>query len=194
MVSMAPFRNARGSVGAALPLSELEVVGEDGQSLADGEVGEITLRGPCVFAGYWRRPADTAHALRTGRLHTGDNGCMEGGLLWYKGRLASKELIKTGGENVYPAEVEAVLRQHPQVADVAVIGVPDAHWGESVRAICVVTVATADGESPLEQELIDFVAQRIARYKRPRNIVFVKALPKQPDGANDRLRIRQLYS
>lgn len=190
LATMAAWRSVPGSVGWPLPLCAVEIVDEQGLAMPTGEVGEIVLRGPCVFAGYWGRPADTAFALRAGRLHTGDCGRLDAqGLLWYSGRLATKELIKTGGENVYPEEVEAVLRQHPHVVDVAVIGVVDAHWGESVRAICV----ASDGASPSEQQVIDFVGERIARYKRPRAVVFAAALPKKADGTNDRDRIKQLY-
>lgn len=190
LVTLAPWRDMPGSAGLPLPLSAVDIVDEQGQPLPAGEVGEITLRGPCVFAGYWRRPTDNANVFRSGRLHTGDSGHLdEQGVLWYRGRLATKELIKTGGENVYPEEVEAVLRLHPHVVDVAVIGVADAHWGESVRAICV----TSDGTAPSEQQVIDFVGERIARYKRPRAVVFAAALPKKADGTNDRERIKQLY-
>ncbi len=190
LVSLAPFRDAPGAAGFGLPLASIEIVGEDGQPLSDGEVGEIAVRGTCVFLGYWRRPADNALVFRDGCLHTGDSGYFDGlGRLWYSGRLASKELIKTGGENVYPAEVEAVLRQHPALLDVAVIGVADAKWGESVLAVCV----GAKGEMPSEQDVIDFVGERIARYKRPRKVVFVPGLPKKADGTNDRERIRQLH-
>lgn len=190
LVTLAPWRDQPGSVGQPLPLCAVDIVDEQGIVLPAGEVGEITVRGPCVFAGYWRRPADDANVFRSGRLHTGDSGLLDAhGVLWYKGRLAAKELIKTGGENVYPEEVEAVLRQHPHVFDVAVIGVVDAHWGESVRAICV----ASDGATLSEQQLIDFVGERIARYKRPRAVVFAAALPKKADGTNDRERIKQLY-
>lgn len=190
MVTLAPRREASGSVGRPLPLCALEIVNEQGNPLPAGERGEITVRGPSVFAGYWQRPTDNAQVFRSGRLHTGDSGHIDAsGLLWYGGRLATKELIKTGGENVYPEEVEAVLRLHPHVADVAVIGVVDAQWGEAVRAICVVT----DGASLSEEELIDFVGERIARYKRPRAVAFAASLPKKPDGSNDRDRIKQLH-
>ncbi|WP_372656971.1 AMP-binding protein [Hydrogenophaga sp.] len=191
LVSLAPWRDLPGSVGLPLPLCAVDIVDEQGLPLPTGETGEIALRGPCVFAGYWQRPADNAQVFRSGRLHTGDSGHLDAqGVLWYSGRLATKELIKTGGENVYPDEVETVLRLHPQVVDVAVIGVVDAHWGESVRAICV----AAEGARPSEQELIDFVGERIARYKRPRVVVFAATLPKKADGSNDRERIKQLYA
>lgn len=190
LASMGRFSDAPGAVGFPLPLCSIDIVDDEGLSLPMGDVGEIVVRGPSVFAGYRGRPAETARTLRDGCLHTGDSGRFDAqGRLWYVGRLAVKELIKTGGENVYPSEVEAVLRQHPALREVAVIGVPDPSWGEAIKAVCTV----ADGAAPTEQELIDFVAERIARYKRPRFVIFVPALPKQADGSTDRERIRQLY-
>lgn len=141
-----------------------------------------------MFAGYWNRPRDTAPALRDGWLHTGDAGSLdEQGRLFFHGRLAVKELIKTGGENLYPAEVEKVLREHAAVADAAVIGVPDAKWGESVRAVCVLRGAVT------EQALIDFVGSRIAPYKRPRTVLFADVLPLEADGTHDRAKITALF-
>jgi acyl-CoA synthetase (AMP-forming)/AMP-acid ligase II len=190
LVSLGAFRDAPGATGFPLPLCAIEVVGDNGLPAASGKVGEIIVRGPSVFLGYWRRPADNKQVFRDGWLRTGDSGSFdERGRLWYRGRLAAKELIKTGGENVYPAEVEAVLRQHPALVDAAVIGVPDARWGEAVKAVC----APANGMTPSESEVIDFVGRRIARYKRPRFVVFVSALPKKSDGTNDRENIRRLY-
>ena len=190
LVSLAPSRSASGSAGFPLPLCAIDIVDEEGLPRPCGEVGEIVVRGPSVFLGYWKRPLDNDHVFRGGCLHTGDSGYLDAeGRLFYSGRLAVKELIKTGGENVYPAEVEAVLREHPALRDAAVIGVPDGQWGEAVKAICT----PAAGATLTEDEVIAFVAQRIARYKRPRSVVFVPALPKRPDGSNDRERIRQLY-
>jgi acyl-CoA synthetase (AMP-forming)/AMP-acid ligase II len=188
LVTMAPFRDAAGSAGRAMPLLEVSVLDEDGQPLPPGQVGEIVVRGRSVFAGYWNRPENTALALRNGWLHTGDAGSLdEQGRLFFRGRLAAKELIKSGGENVYPAEVEKVLREHAAVADAAVIGVPDARWGESVRAVCVLRSAVT------EQALIDFVGSRIASYKRPRAVVFADVLPLKADGTHDRNRIVALF-
>ena len=111
------------------------------------------MRGATVFKGYWNLEADTAFTFRNGWHHTGDMGYFDAdGYLWYAGRMPEKELIKTGGENVYPAEVENAIRQHPSIADVVVIGVPDLNWGEAVKAICVLhslKAATAE-------EVIDF--------------------------------------
>ena len=185
LASMGAFRDAPGAAGFPLPLCAIDVVDENGDPTQHGATGEIVVRGPSVFLGYWRHPEDNEHVFRGGWLHTGDSGRFdEQGRLWYCGRLAAKELIKTGGENVYPAEVEAVLRQHPAIVDVAVIGVPDA-----IKAVCVPAGALA----PSESADIAFVGARIARYKRPRLVVFVPALPKKADGSNDRERIRLAF-
>jgi long-chain acyl-CoA synthetase len=101
-------------------------------------------------------------------------------------RKAEKELIKPGGENVYPAEVERVILEHPEVADVSVIGVRDLEWGEAIKAVCVLKT----GSSLTPQGLIDFVASRIARYKKPKHVAFVPALPKAQDGSTDRQKVK----
>jgi long-chain acyl-CoA synthetase len=190
LATLGRFRDAPGAAGFPLGLSAIAIEGEDGRLLPPGETGEIVVRGPCTCLGYWQRPEDNARLLRGGWLHTGDSGRLDAqGRLWYVGRLAAKELIKTGGENVYPSEVEAVIREHPGIAEVAVIGVMDAQWGESIKAVCVARA----GAPPLDQEEIaDFVASRIARYKRPRFVVFIDALPKKADLGVDREAVRKL--
>ncbi|MBT2326682.1 AMP-binding protein [Variovorax paradoxus] len=191
LATLGRFRDAPGAAGFPLALSSIAIEGEDGRLLPLGETGEIIVRGPCTCLGYWERPEDNARLLRGGWLHTGDSGRLDTqGRLWYAGRLAIKELIKTGGENVYPSEVEAAIREHVGVAEVAVIGVADAQWGESIKAVCV---AHPGASPPTQEEISDFVASRIARYKRPRFVVFVDALPKQPDGAVDRKAVRKLF-
>jgi len=190
LVSIGPSRDAPGAVGFPLPLCAIDIVGEDDSSLPIGETGEIVVRGPSVFLGYRGRARETARTLRGGWLHTGDMGRFDAdGRLWYSGRLAVKELIKTGGENVYPSEVEAVLRQHPALLDAAVFGVADPQWGEAVKAVCVPVADVV----PTADELIAFVGSRLARYKRPRIVVFVQALPKRSDGDHDRAQLRELY-
>ncbi len=105
--------------------------------LPPGAVGEIAVKGPMVFKGYWELPEDNAYAFRDGWHHTGDLGRFDSdGFLFYAGRKAEKELIKPGGENVYPAEVEKVILQHPAVAQTVVIGVPDPKWKEGIKAVC----------------------------------------------------------
>jgi acyl-CoA synthetase (AMP-forming)/AMP-acid ligase II len=114
------------------------------------------VRGPMVFKGYWRLPEDTAYTFREGRHHTGDLGRFdEEGFLWYAGRKAEKELIKPGGENVYPAEVEKVILQHPAVEKTVVFGVPDPKWKEGIKAVCTLK----EGQSLEATALIDFVGK-----------------------------------
>jgi len=152
-----------------------------------GVTGEIVVRGPMVFRGYWRCVEDTAFTLRNGCHHTGDLGRFDAdGYLWYAGRSPAKELVKPGGENVYPAEVERALLEHPAVAQAVVFGVPDARWGEAVKAVCVLR----PGQALAAEALIEFVGQRIARYKKPRQVVFVTALPQAAAGGVDRAAVK----
>jgi long-chain acyl-CoA synthetase len=164
-----------GSVGT--PRSVVEVaVGEVGRFLPPGEVGEVLVRGDVVMAGYWKQPAATADALAGGWLHTGDVGSFDSdGFLTLRDR--SKDLIITGGNNVYPREVEEVLLRVPGVAEVAVVGRPDAEWGETIVAFVV-----AQGRSPDASELDAACLGQLARYKRPREYRFVAALPKNSYG------------
>jgi acyl-CoA synthetase (AMP-forming)/AMP-acid ligase II len=186
--TLSPFRERPGAAGRATFLSTVAVVDELDQVLPENQVGEIVVRGPLVFKGYWRRDADNTATLRNGWHHTGDMGRFdEAGYLWYAGRSPAKELIKPGGENVYPAEVEKAVREHEAIAEVAVIGVPDAQWGEAIKAVCV----CRPGRAVSPAELIDFVAGRVARYKKPKHVVFVAALPKTAQGATDRAKVKQ---
>jgi long-chain acyl-CoA synthetase len=190
VVTMSRWRERPGSAGRTAFLNVVEVVDELDQVLPPGQVGEIVVRGPMVFCGYWRRDDDNAMTFRNGWHHTGDMGRFdEDGYLCYAGRSPAKELIKPGGENVYPAEVEKVLREHEAIAEAAVIGVPDPQWGEAVKAVCV----RRPGRSVAAEELIDFVAGRLARYKKPKHVVFVDALPRNAQGAVDRAKIKEQH-
>ena len=189
-VTMASYRDRPGSAGRPTFLNTVAVVDDADHPLPAGEVGEIVVRGPSVFAGYWNCEADTAVTFRNDWHHTGDNGAFDAdGYLWYKGRSPAKELIKPGGENVYPAEVEAALVAHPAVLEAVVFGVPDVEWGEAVKSVCVLK----PGQSVTGEELIAFVATRIARYKRPKHVVFAGALPKTANGAIDRNQVKDAY-
>jgi long-chain acyl-CoA synthetase len=166
-----------GSAGVARTSVEVRVVDGDDEPVATGATGEIVVRGDIVMAGYWANEEATAEALRGGWLHTGDVGSIdEGGYLYVLDR--SKEMVITGGNNVYPREVEEVLLTHPAVQECAVIGVPDAYWGESVHAVVVLrpgTIATAD-------ELRAHCASSLASYKKPRTLEFLESLPKNAYG------------
>lgn len=187
-VTLSPWRERPGSAGRATPLNLVAVADELDRTLPANEVGEIVVKGPLVFRGYWRRDADNALAWRNDWHHTGDLGRFDAdGYLWYAGRSPAKELIKPGGENVYPAEVERTISEHPAIADVAVIGVPDAHWGEAIKAVCV----CRPGAAVSAAALIDFVGGRIARYKKPKHVVFVAALPRTASGSVDRAKVKQ---
>jgi acyl-CoA synthetase (AMP-forming)/AMP-acid ligase II len=189
-VTLSPYRERPGSAGRPTTHNRVLIVDDADQPLPDGQSGEIVVRGPGVFLGYWRSEADTAFTLRNGWHHTGDLGAFDGqGYLWYKGRSPVKELIKPGGENVYPAEVERVIASHPEIAEVVVIGVPDAQWGEAIKAVCV----CKPGQAMTVQTLIDFVGERIARFKRPKHVVFTDILPKTADGAIDRAKVKDAH-
>ena len=186
-ITLSPWRARPGSAGRATWLNLVAVVDEIDRALPAGEIGEIVVRGPLVFRGYWRRDDDNALAWRNDWHHTGDLGRFDAdAYLWYAGRSPAKELIKPGGENVYPAEVERTLREHEAIAEVAVIGVPDAQWGEAVKAVCV----CRPDKSVTAAALIDFVGGRIARYKKPKHVVFVAALPRTASGVIDRAKVK----
>lgn len=164
------------SVGRAGLGAEIRVVDERGRDVPRGTVGEIVVRGPMVTGGYWGQPGATVQALRDGWFHTGDGGRMDAdGYLFIADRL--KDMVISGGENVYPAEVEAVLRSHPALADAAVIGVPDERWGEAVHAVVVLRASHAGGEAALRDELGPWCRRQLAGYKCPRSIEFIAALP-----------------
>ena len=190
LASFGPYNDRPGAAGRMLPLAEVRLVDDHGQPVPTGKVGEITMRGPMVFRGYWNLPDDTDYTFRDGWHHTGDLGRFdERGFLWYAGRKAEKELIKPGGENVYPAEVEKVILQHPAVEEVVVFGVPDPKWKEGIKAVCKLK----KGERLDARALIDFVGERIARYKKPQYVDFVSELPLQDDGSIDREKVKELY-
>jgi long-chain acyl-CoA synthetase len=175
-----------GSVGVAQSPVQVAVLGEDGQALPCGEVGEVAVRGDTVMAGYWRNPEATAAAIRDGWLYTGDVGCLDGeGFLTLKDR--SKDLLISGGSNIYPREVEEVLLTAPGVAEVAVVGAPDAEWGEIVVAFVVL----APGAQADHAELDAHCLARIARFKRPRRYVFVDGLPKNHYGKVLKTELRE---
>lgn len=179
-----------GAAGRPGSLVDLKIVDEFDREVDKGKPGEIVIRGPLVFQGYWREEDLTKHTFREGWHHTGDMGRVdEEGYLWFVGRKAEKELIKPGGENVYPVEVEKVILEHPSIHEVSVIGVPDTKYGEGIKAVCVLR----PNAKLSEHELIDFVAVRIARYKKPGYITFVESLPKREDGSIDREKVKATY-
>lgn len=169
-------RRKTGSAGRAMFHTDLKVVDAAGVQVPPGEAGEILLRGPHLMTGYWNLPEATAEALRDGWLHTGDVGVLdEDGFVYVRDRM--KDMIISGGENVYPAEIENVLLSHEGVADAAVIGRPDTRWGEVPVAVVVRRDPALEPAS-----LVEFARERLARFKCPAEVHFVDALPRNPSG------------
>lgn len=178
------------SVGVARVGTAVRVVDSEGNSLPDGEIGEVIVSGPTVMAGYLGRPDATSQTLRDGWLHTGDLGRFDRGMLTLLDR--SKDLVITGGANVYPREVEEVLRTHDQVTDVAVIGIPDDEWGERVVAF---VVTTPDLPADQVHSTLDaFCLDTMARYKRPKEYHLIDDLPRNGAGKVLKTELRQQLS
>ncbi len=187
----AELEKAPALLTAGLPRTDVEIriVNEAGQPLPAGSAGEVLVRGGVVMKGYWNNPQATAESLRQGWLHTGDLGYLdERGFLYLVDR--KNDMILSGGYNIYPREVEEALMEHPQVAEVAVFGVPDPEWGESVKA----AVRPRDPQAPPSvRELIAFCRERIASFKKPRSVVFVEEIPKNAYGKTLRRELRERF-
>ncbi len=186
-----PERHAHRLASCGTPVigNQIRLLDDAGQEVPDGEVGEICVRGPLVMQGYWNKPEETAHAFRHGWLGTGDLARRDAdGYLYIVDR--SKDLIITGGFNVFPREVEDILTQHPAVANAAVIGVADAKWGEAVTGFVMLRA----GMSVDAQELIELVKQQKGAVHAPKKIEFVQALALTPLGKLDKKAIRLQYA
>lgn len=176
-----------GSIGFSAPFLEARIVDFNGGDVEEGSIGEIWLRGPTVTDGYWNRPDLTEAAFTDGWFRTGDLARMKDGVVYLADRL--KDMYISGGENVYPAEVEAVIAAHPGVADVAVMGVEHPEWGEVGLALVVA------GEAALsDHDIQSHCASRLASYKRPKHVVFVDAIPRSASGKVQKHILRQTYS
>ncbi len=176
------------SCGVPYPGTIIRCVDADGQPVPPGEVGEIVIKSDFVMKGYWNRPEATEEAIRNDFFHTGDAGYLdEDGFLYIHDRV--KDMIISGGENIYPAEVENAVFAHPDVADVAVIGVPDEKWGETVKAV----VVCQPGASPEPDAIIAFTKSRIASYKCPKSVDFIDVMPRNPSGKIIRKNMREKY-
>jgi long-chain acyl-CoA synthetase len=181
-------RERLASVGLPQAVVEVTVRDPAGRALAPGEIGEVCVRGDVVMSGYWRNPEASASALRDGWLWTGDLGAFDAdGFLTLKDR--SKDLIVSGGSNIYPREVEEVLLRHEGVAEAAVVGRPDPEWGEAVVAFVV-----ARGAAPDAAELDRLCLEHIARFKRPREYRFVERLPKNNYGKVVKSELRAMIA
>lgn len=179
-------KDKHGSVGKALPFLQAMVVDELDNPVPSGQVGELVCKGPNVMQGYHRLPEATAQAIRNGWLHTGDLAFMDDeGFFYIVDR--KKDMIVSGGENIYPREIEEVLLCHPAIADAAVVGEPDELWGESVKAAVVLKKGAALGS----REVIEYCKIHLAGYKKPRKVVFMDALPRNASGKVLKQRLRE---
>lgn len=176
------------SAGRAVIGSEIRVVDEDDNPLPIGTMGEIVVRGPQVMKGYWNLPDETAEAIRDGWMHTGDAGTLDDeGFLYIQDRI--KDMIVSGGENIYPRVIEEVLFKHPAIADAAVIGVPHDRWGETVKAI----VQLREGASATEDELMEFCRGRLGGFECPSSVDFIDSLPRNASGKVLKRELREPY-
>lgn len=187
MVTIGPADQCPGSAGRAVPLHRVAIHRADSTPAEPGETGQIVVHGPALMRGYWQRPDENAQVLAGGWLRTGDLGMLDAeGNLWFRGRLPTKDLIKTGGENVYPHEVEAALRATGLITDCAVLGLRDPHWGERVVALC-------QGAGVDAAAVLRALDGKLAGYKRPRTLRFVDDLPRGPAGQVDRDACRRIF-
>ncbi|AVO50181.1 o-succinylbenzoate--CoA ligase [Melaminivora suipulveris] len=178
-----------GSIGKPIAHVEYRIADESGQDVPAGETGELLIRGPNVFVGYWQKPEASAEALRGGWFHSGDLARQdEAGYYYIVDR--KKDMVISGGENVYPAEVEQVLYRHPGIAEVAVIGTPDARWGEAVTAVIVPRA----GMQLDEGELIGWCRERLAHFKCPRVVQFIDVLPRTATGKVLKRELRRRWT
>ena len=176
------------SCGVPYPGTIIKCIDENGNEVPQGDVGEIVIQSGFNMKGYWKRPEATEDAIKNGYFHTGDAGFFdEDGFLFIHDRV--KDMIVSGGENVYPAEVENAIFGHPAVADVAVIGVPSEKWGEEVKALIV----PKEGENPSEADIIAWTKERIAGYKCPKSVEQIEVMPRNPSGKILRKDLREPY-
>ena len=168
--------------------TQVRVVDADDNDVPNGTIGEVLARGPQMMKGYWNQPDATEEALHGGWMHTGDAGVLdEEGFLYIQDRV--KDMIVSGGENVYPRVIEDVLFKHPAVAEVAVIGVPDEQWGETIKAIIVLR----PGMTATPEGIVDFCRGKLGGFERPRSVDFVDALPRTPSGKVLKRKLREPY-
>jgi fatty-acyl-CoA synthase len=177
-----------GSVGIPVFHGDVKIVNEEGGEVERGEVGEIVVSGPTLMSGYWGRREATEETIRDGRLHTGDLAKVdEEGFFYIADR--KKDVIISGGENIYPAEVEKVFLEHPKMSDVAVVGIPDERWGEVGMAFIVLQ----EGERMTEDEALKFCEERMAKFKIPKSVMFLKELPQTASQKIMRYKLREEY-
>lgn len=188
MPSVAGTRLHPDSVGRAIPFTEVQIVGPNTQRLSAGEIGEVWVRSPGVAKEYWRKPEASAETFVDGWCRTGDLGQLtKDGYLILSGR--KKDMIKSGGENIYPIEVEQVLLAHPDISDAAVIGVPDDRYQEAVCAVIV----PMPGREITSEQIVEYCRENLASYKKPRHVYVVSALPRTPSGKIMKFKLKETF-
>ena len=176
------------SCGRAVDSIDMDVVDGDGNSVAPGEIGEIIIRSPSIMSGYWNLDDETQKTIRGGWLHTGDSGYRDSdGYYYLRDRI--KDMVISGGENIYPLEVERVLVRHAAILDVAVIGIPDEKYGEALLAVCVLV----EGASLTTKEVVEHCRDHLAGFKIPRELAFMDILPRNASGKILKKDLRKLY-
>lgn len=176
------------SAGRPVLGTQIRIVDDQGAPVPNGTIGEVAIRGPQTMRCYWNRPDATAESLRGGWMHTGDAGIVDDeGYLYIQDRV--KDMIVSGGENVYPREVEDVLFEHPAVADAAVIGIPSERWGEEVKAVIVLK----QGEQANAEDILEHCRGKLGGYKQPRSVDFIAELPRNPSGKVLKKDLREPY-
>ncbi|HLR79643.1 MAG TPA: long-chain-fatty-acid--CoA ligase [Bacillota bacterium] len=176
------------TAGKPMPFTEVKIVNPEGQSLGFSKIGEICVKSPAVSLEYWEKPEETASTFIDGWCHTGDLGYVDqDGYLTISGR--KKDMIRSGGENIYPVEIEDVLIRHPEIQDVAVVGIPDPRYIETVCAVIVLK----EGKYLTEQDILTFIKDKLAGYKKPRKIVFVDELPRTASGKVQKFRLKERF-
>ena len=166
----------------------MRVVDNEGHDIGPGEIGEVIAKGDHITQGYWKRPDETAKTLKNGWLYTGDLATVdEGEYIYIIDR--KKDMIISGGENIYPKEIEEVIYTHPSVSEVAVLGVPEKEWGEAVKALIILK----EGKSATEREIIELCKKNLAGYKKPKSVDFVQNLPRTPSGKILKRKLRETF-
>ena len=176
------------SCGKPINDVRVKITNKHGHELAANDIGEILIQSPSLMQSYWRRPDATAEVIKNGWYHTGDMGYVnDEGFLYISDRL--KDMIISGGENIYPTEIESVLIRHTCVQEVAIIGIPNEKWGEEVKAIVVLK----EGMHVSDEELIEYCRGELAGYKLPRSVDFISLLPRNPSGKVLKTELRRSY-
>lgn len=187
MLSREDARRKKGSIGKPVLFGEVKLVDDEGNEVNKGEVGELLVRGPIVMKEYWNRPEATAESIKDGWLYSGDLAKMdEEGFFYIVGR--KKEMLISGGENIYPLEVEQVINQLSDVLEVAVVGIADQKWGE----VPIAFIAKKEGASISEEDVKNHCLQHLAKYKVPKEVHFVKELPKNATGKIQKTQLTKL--